>query len=438
MYHIDIMTLFPDTVGDVLSESILGRAQERDILRIGAHQIRDYTLNKQRQVDDYPYGGGRGAVIQADPLYRCWEHICGQYEKRPHTIYLSPCGKTFTQADAKRLAWEQDHLILVCGHYEGIDQRFIDECVDEEISLGDFVLTGGEIAAMAVADAVCRLVPGVLSDAECFENESHWDGLLEYPQYSRPAVWHDREIPEVLSTGDHAKIERWRRKQALLRTRQRRPDLYEKLDLSSKTDQKLLSELERELGRPVPPQPVECRPASEDDLPAILTITAQAQVFLASCGVDQWQDGYPERRHYMFDLGRRECYVLTCADEVCAFFVLSTRPETSYSAISDGKWSSDELYAVLHRCAVAEKYRGSGLADRIIKECSRLALDQGIGWLRADTHKKNKAMQGLLRRNGFQYRGNVAVTVNDGHDPRRVAYEKRLKRSNCPDYHTLP
>ena len=131
MYHIDIMTLFPDTVGDVLSESILGRAQERDILRIDTHQIRDYTLNKQKQVDDYPYGGGRGALLQADPLYQCWAHICRQYETRPHTIYLSPCGKTFTQADAKRLAWEHDHLILVCGHYEGIDQRFIDECVDE-------------------------------------------------------------------------------------------------------------------------------------------------------------------------------------------------------------------------------------------------------------------------------------------------------------------
>ena len=134
MYRIDIMTLFPDTVGDVLSESILGRAQERGYLRIETHQIRDYTANRQNQVDDYPYGGGRGAVLQADPLFRCWEHICALREDKPHTIYLSPCGKTFTQADAKRLAWEHNHLILVCGHYEGIDQRFIDECVDEEIS----------------------------------------------------------------------------------------------------------------------------------------------------------------------------------------------------------------------------------------------------------------------------------------------------------------
>ena len=255
MYRIDIMTLFPDTVGDVLSESILGRAQERDILRIDAHQIRDYTLNKQKQVDDYPYGGGRGAVMQADPLYQCWEHIRSRYDTRPRTIYLSPCGRTFTQADAKRLAWEHDHLILVCGHYEGIDQRFIDACVDEEISLGDFVLTGGEIAAMAVADAVCRLVPGVLSDRSCYENESHWDGLLEYPQYSRPEVWHGRSVPPELLTGDHAKVERWRRKQSLLLTRERRPDLYETLDLSSKSDQKLLAELEREQSRPPLPRP---------------------------------------------------------------------------------------------------------------------------------------------------------------------------------------
>ena len=294
MYHIDIMTLFPDTVGDVLSESILGRAQERDILRIDTHQIRDYTLNKQKQVDDYPYGGGRGAVLQADPLYRCWEHICAQYEKRPHTIYLSPCGKTFTQADAKRLAWEQDHLILVCGHYEGIDQRFIDECVDEEISLGDFVLTGGEIAAMAVADAVCRLVPGVLADGSCYENESHWDGLLEYPQYSRPAVWHGRGVPEVLSTGDHAKIERWRRKQSLLRTRERRPDLYGKLDLSSKADQKLLAELERELSRVPLSQPVECRPAEERDLDDMEVILTQAKALLVPIG--QWMKAIPPGR----------------------------------------------------------------------------------------------------------------------------------------------
>ena len=239
------MTLFPETVGDVLSESILGRAQERGFIRIETHQIRDYTLSKQNQVDDYPYGGGRGAVMQADPLYRCWDAVRTAAGGQVHTIYLSPCGHTFTQQDAIRLSKLQN-LVLVCGHYEGIDQRFIDECVDEEISLGDFVLTGGEIAAMAVTDAVCRMVPGVLADPECFEDESHFNGLLEYPQYSRPAVWHDRPVPEILLSGNHAKVAQWRRKQSLRRTRERRPDMYEKLDLSSKQDRKLLKEREEE------------------------------------------------------------------------------------------------------------------------------------------------------------------------------------------------
>jgi tRNA (guanine37-N1)-methyltransferase len=240
------MTLFPDTVGDMMNESILGRAQERDLIRIEAHQIRDFTANKQCQVDDYPYGGGRGAVMQADPLYRCWTYLCDEAGGPVHTIYMSPAGKTFTQSDAKRLL-QYDNLILVCGHYEGIDERFIEECVDEELSLGDFVLTGGEIPAMAVADAVARMVPGVLSDPECFEEESHYNGMLEYPQYSRPEVWHGLAVPPILRSGHHENVRKWRRKQALLRTRQRRPDLYEKLDLSSKEDQKLLRELEAEM-----------------------------------------------------------------------------------------------------------------------------------------------------------------------------------------------
>ena len=242
---IDIMTLFPDSVDAMLNVSILGRAQERGYITIRSHQIRTYTTNKQMQVDDYPYGGGRGAVMQADPLYRCWAHIVETYGPG-RTLFMSPCGRTFTQAVARELKESYDHLILVCGHYEGIDQRFIDECVDEEISMGDFVLTGGEIPAMAVADAVCRMVPGVLADPECFEDESHFNGLLEYPQYTRPAVWHGRAIPEILTSGNHEKVRQWRRKQSLRRTRTRRPDMYEKLDLSSKQDKKLLKEMEAE------------------------------------------------------------------------------------------------------------------------------------------------------------------------------------------------
>lgn len=247
MYQIDIMTLFPETVGDMLCESILGRAQERGHIRIECHQIRDFTKNKQKQVDNYPYGGGKGAVMQADPLYHCWKFICDQAGvDKIHTIYLTPTGKTFMQKDAVRLKNDFNHIILVCGHYEGIDQRFIDGYVDEEISIGDFVLTGGELPAMVVADAICRLVPHVLSDPACYEKESHWDGALEGPQYSRPDVWQGREVPAILLSGHHENVELWRRKQSILRTKERRPDLFEKMDLSSKSDQKILKEIEKE------------------------------------------------------------------------------------------------------------------------------------------------------------------------------------------------
>ena len=243
--QIDILTLFPDTIRAGLGESILGRAQKNDIIRIEPHQIRDYTLNKQKQVDDAPYGGGQGMIMQAQPLYDCWQDVCRQAGERVHTIYMSPAGKPFTQAEANRLQRDYSRLILVCGHYEGVDERFIEACVDEELSLGDFVLTGGELAAMAIADAVCRLVPGVLSDVSCFQDESHYSGLLEYPQYSRPLLWEGRGVPEVLLSGHHGKIARWRRKEALRRTRDRRPDMLERFPLT-KEDRQLLEELRAE------------------------------------------------------------------------------------------------------------------------------------------------------------------------------------------------
>ena len=247
--QIDILTLFPESVDAMLNVSILGRAQERGYIAIRTHQIRAYTTNKQMQVDDYPYGGGRGAVMQADPLFRCWEHVVNTYSPG-RTIFMSPCGRTFTQSVARELKAQYDHLILVCGHYEGIDQRFIDACVDEELSMGDFVLTGGEIPAMAVADAVCRMVPGVLPDAECFVEESPWNGLLEYPQYSRPAVWHDRAVPEILLSGDHGKVAAWRKKESYKRTMTRRPDMFAKFDesqLTTKAERKILAEAKAEL-----------------------------------------------------------------------------------------------------------------------------------------------------------------------------------------------
>ncbi|MBQ9980868.1 MAG: tRNA (guanosine(37)-N1)-methyltransferase TrmD [Oscillospiraceae bacterium] len=244
MTTIDIMTLFPESVGDMLCESVLGIAQERGLIRINTWQIRDFTVHKQKQVDDYPYGGGLGIVMTADPLYRCWRHICDQAgAERLHTIHMSPAGQTFCQAKARELKDNYERFIIVCGHYEGIDERFIEECVDEEISMGDFVLTGGEIPAMAVADAVCRLVPGVLAGEECFTNESHWNGLLEHPQYTRPEEWHGRKVPEILLSGHHANIARWRRKESIKRTMRRRPDLYAKFTPESKQDKKILNEI---------------------------------------------------------------------------------------------------------------------------------------------------------------------------------------------------
>ena len=224
--QIDILTLFPESVDAMLNVSILGRAQERGYIAIRTHQIRAYTTNKQMQVDDYPYGGGRGAVMQADPLFRCWEHVVNTYGPG-RTIFMSPCGRTFTQSVARELKAQYDHLILVCGHYEGIDERVIEAFADEEISIGDYILTGGELASLVVADSVLRLKPGVLAEQKGYEEESYWDGLLEYPQYTRPEVWEGRAVPEVLLGGDHAKIDAWRGEQSRTRTRLRRPELYE-------------------------------------------------------------------------------------------------------------------------------------------------------------------------------------------------------------------
>ncbi len=227
--RIDIATLFPEMCEAVLGESIIGRARRAGKLEVRTVDIREYSDNKFRHVDDTPYGGGMGMVLQAEPLARCVEDIVSSHSVRPRVVYLSPKGEPFTQRKALELA-RLPALVLVCGHYEGVDERFIEECVDEEISIGDYVLTGGELAALVVTDAVARLCDGVLSDASCYEEESHFSGLLEYPQYTRPPVWRGREIPEVLLTGHHARIAAWRREQSLRLTARRRPDLLGKLD----------------------------------------------------------------------------------------------------------------------------------------------------------------------------------------------------------------
>lgn len=236
--RIDIMTLFPDMCETVLNESIIGRARKAGKVGIIVTDIRDFAGNKHNKVDDMPYGGGMGMIMAASPIYNCYKSLYGEGKKKPHLVYMSPKGKILTQERVKELS-KLDRLVILCGHYEGVDQRVIDEIVDEEISVGDYVLTGGELPALTLTDAVCRMLSGVLSDDICFEEESHFSGLLEYPQYTRPAEWLGRKVPEVLLSGNHAEIEKWRRTQSLIETRERRMDMFSKFELTDK-DKKLL------------------------------------------------------------------------------------------------------------------------------------------------------------------------------------------------------
>ncbi len=220
-----IMTLFPDMVMQGLTTSITGRAMQKKLIQIEAVNIRDYTTEKHGQVDDYPYGGGAGMVMQAEPIYRTWEAITGRIGKRPRVVYMTPQGSVFHQGMAQEFAKEED-LIILCGHYEGVDERILDLIVTDQVSIGDYVLTGGELPAMVMVDCISRLVPGVLNNQESAEFESFHENLLEYPQYTRPEVFMGMRVPEVLLSGHHARIDAWRQEQSVKRTKDRRPDLF--------------------------------------------------------------------------------------------------------------------------------------------------------------------------------------------------------------------
>lgn len=224
----DIMTLFTSLVDGVLSESIIGRARAAGIIEVHTHDIRDFSENKHRRVDDTPYGGGMGMLMSPVPIYNCYRSVIDSMKDNPpqkrRVIYMSPQGQVLTQDKAKQLL-EYDNLIILCGHYEGVDQRIIDEIVDEEISIGDYVLTGGELPACILVDCVSRMIDGVLADKECYELESIASGLLEYPQYTRPYEFNGRRVPDILISGHHANIEEWRRDMALKLTKEKRPDL---------------------------------------------------------------------------------------------------------------------------------------------------------------------------------------------------------------------
>lgn len=230
--RIDIATLFPDMCMRYLEESIIGRAKTKGIFEVFCHNIRDYTLDKHRRVDDTPYSEQKGMLMQAEPIFRCFEAVT-EGRERPHVIYMSPQGKTLTQKRCRELSQEKSIFIL-CGHYEGVDNRIIEEIVDEEISIGDYVLTGGELPALVLVDSVVRMLEGTLASADCYEDESHYNGLLEYPQYTRPELWHGRSVPAVLLSGHHANIAKWRHEQSLITTFVKRPDLLNLSELSQK------------------------------------------------------------------------------------------------------------------------------------------------------------------------------------------------------------
>lgn len=242
--RIDIMTLFPEMLESYLSESIIGRARAKGLFEIHCHNIRDYTEDKHRRVDDTPYSERQGMLMQAEPIYQCFLDI--KRERDVHTIFVTPAGKPFSQKKAIELSRGKD-IVILCGHYEGVDERVIEEIADEEISVGDFVLTGGELPALCITDAVVRMIDGVLSRPDCYMDESHYSGLLEYPQYTRPEIWRGKKTPEVLLSGHHENIKKWRHAQSLIRTYEKRRDMIENYDLSDE-DKRILTEYESRKG----------------------------------------------------------------------------------------------------------------------------------------------------------------------------------------------
>jgi tRNA (guanine37-N1)-methyltransferase len=230
----DVLTLFPESIDRFLSESIIGRARENGLITVNCYNIRDFSLDKHKKVDDYPYGGGSGMVMTPQPIYDAWLYVTGKLDYRPKTIYMSPQGKVLDQNTALRLR-QEGHIIILCGHYEGIDERVLEEIVDEEISIGDYVLTGGELTAMVLIDCISRLVEGVLPSQEAYKCESHFNGLLEYPQYTRPYEFLDKKVPDILLSGHHANIEKWRFEKMIEITKKKRPDLYLKYIENQKT-----------------------------------------------------------------------------------------------------------------------------------------------------------------------------------------------------------
>lgn len=381
--RVDIVTLFPEMCQQVLDASIIGRAAKRSYIETHCHQIRDYTLNRQKQTDDYPYGGGCGMVLYAQPIADCLrdvqKQVAEQGRPKPHIVFLTAGGQRYTEEHARRLA-EYDNLTLVCGHYEGIDERVIDAFADEEISIGDYILTGGELASLVVADSVLRLKPGVLAEQKGYEEESYWDGLLEYPQYTRPEVWEGRAVPAVLLGGDHQKIEAWRGEQSRTRTRLRRPELYEQW-----CDTHPITEL------PKWKRGENMRLVKTEE-----QLAAAAQLFVegrrAVCA-DHWK---PEAldsltvEEFLTQLREEKqngwvCYLHTTKD------------------VADGMVSVNHAQGKIEHLFVSKDARGKGIGTKMLDfACKKL---EKCPWLTLTVLESNTRAQALYRRMGWRIDG---------------------------------
>ncbi len=363
-----IMTLFPEMVDNVLNESIIGRARKNDIISIDCINIRDYSKDKHRRVDDYPCGGGGGMVMQCQPIYDCWQDIVNKNSEKPYTVYVSPRGTVLNQRKAKELS-ALPHLAVLCGHYEGIDQRVLDEIVDEEISIGDYVLTGGELPACVLIDCVSRMLPGVLAEESSYENESHYSGLLEHPQYSLPRTWMEKEVPAVLMEGNHRLIEKWKQEESIKMTKKMRPDL---------------------IRRPIP-DGKRLRFITQDDRTELLKMMEE---FYHTPGVlHEIPTDYFERTYEEILNGNPyvNAYIIQFERKTAGYCLLSH----TYSNEAGG------LTVWIEEVYVSPDFRGHKLTDKALRELFNLYGDT-VARFRLEVTEDNKTAKKIYYRLGFK------------------------------------
>ena len=414
-YH--ILTLFPEMVLDGLNTSIIGRAAAAGKISIEAVNIRDYTKEKHGHVDDAPYGGGAGMVMQAAPVCDAYEALCGRLGKRPRVLYMTPQGQVFNQKIAEELAKEED-LVFLCGHYEGIDERALELIVTDYLSVGDYVLTGGELPAMVMIDCISRLVPGVLNNDASAEEESFHDNLLEYPQYTRPEEYRGMKVPEVLLSGHHKKIYEWRRQQSIIRTLERRPDLLAEANLDKK-EKKFLEELMRKKAE----EEGTIRRAEPEDLDPVAEGYRELLLHEEEHGAyTAWKLGvYPTRETAAKAQERGTLYVLEQGGEICASVVADHVQAEEYSQV-DWKYPAEpDQILVLHLLCVGPSKAGRGIGRKMVQFVLDEAKRTGCLAVRLDTGAQNLPAAGLYRKMGFELAGTGSMAIGG-----EIAHEGHL------------